>query len=179
MPRFLLALILLASCCLATANEPAPTTASRFVAKVKFLRVDGGKQIMAVNTEVTGTKGTPLKTNLGGKDGLTLRLEMRDVPDIQPSQYIAQFKLVETDRDKDTILSQPAIMTTAGTPAKVMVGTSANRIEVELVVREIGAASPAASRPASTAGGKIIMGGVNPRIIIQEEEEEKLGIPAP
>jgi hypothetical protein len=122
---------------------------------------------MAVNTEVTGTKGTPLKTVLGGKDGLTLRLEMKDVPNAKPSQYLAQFKLTNGRQ----VLSAPALVTTVGKPAKLMVGQEkGDRIEVDLVVREIAAASSAVS------ASQIIMGGVTPRTIIQEEEEEKLGV---
>ena len=69
MARFVFACLLIGSWChAAIAAESAPSAnAPRYVAKVKFLRVEGGKQIIAVDTEVTGTKGTPLKANLGGK----------------------------------------------------------------------------------------------------------------
>ena len=158
----------------AAAAESAPlTTAPRYVVKVKCLRVEDGKQIIAVDTEVTGTKGTPLKTNLGGKDGLVLNLDMRDVPGGSPPKYVARLKLVESKKGKENVLSAPTIMTTAGTPAKLMVGQEkGDRIEVDLMVREVVLTA--------SSHGTSLMKMVNPRIIIQDEEEDKLGVtPSP
>ena len=174
MARLVFACLLIGSSChAAVAAESAPsTTAPRYVVKVKFLRVEDGKQIIAVDTEVTGTKGTPLKTNLGGKNGLVLKLDMRDVPGGSPPKYVARLKLVESKKGKENVLSAPTIMTTAGTPAKLMVGQEkGDRIEVDLTVREIAAASSL---------GTSRMKMVNIPIIIQDEEEEKLGVtPSP
>lgn len=180
MSRLLFALVLAVSSCPALASEPPPTTATRYIAKVSFLKVDGGKQL-SLNTEVIGTKGTPLKTALGGKDGLTLTLDMHDLPNTMPTQYVAQFKLVEIGKDgKENVLSAPALVTTVGRPAKIMVGQEkGDRIEVDLVVREISGASSAASGHPNKSPSQIIVGGVTPRIIIQEEEEEKLGVVSP
>jgi type II secretory pathway component GspD/PulD (secretin) len=170
MARFVFACLLIgSSCCAAVADSGPSANAPRYVAKVKFLRVDGGKQIIAVDTEVTGTKGTPLKTNLGGKDGLVLKLDMRDVPGGTPSQYVIQFKLIETKNGKESVLSAPTIMTTAGRPAKLMVGQEkGDRIEVDLTVREVAATA--------SSHGTSLMKMVNPRIIIQDEEEDRMEI---
>ena len=82
MVRFVFACLLIGSWChAAVAAESGPSAnAPRYVVKVRYLRIDGGKQTISVDTEVTGTKGTPLKTNLGSKDGLVLKLEIRDSP---------------------------------------------------------------------------------------------------
>ena len=166
MPRLAAALILF-GCCHVAASDTPPPTAARYVAKVKFMRVDGGKQIVTVETEVTGTKGTPLKADLSGEDGLILKLEMRDLPSGQPTQYLAQFRLTNGRQ----VLSAPTLVTTTGRPAKLTVGQEkGDRIEVDLVVGEIGAASSAASGQV----GFVSCG--SPRIIIQGEEEEKLPV---
>ena len=99
---FIACLLIGSWCHAAVAAESGPSAnAPRYVVKVRFLRVEGGKQIIAVDTEVTGTKGTPLKTNLGGKDGLVLKLDMRDVPGGSPPQYVAHLKLVESKKGKE------------------------------------------------------------------------------
>ena len=170
MARFAFACLLIGSWCpAAVAAESAPlTTAPRYVAKVKFLRVEGGKQTIAVDTEVTGTKGTPLKTNLGGKDGLVLKLDIRDVAGGTPSQYVIQFKLIETKNGKESVLSAPTITTTAERPAKLMVGQEkGDRIEVDLTVREVAATSTL---------GTSRMKMVNIPIIIQDEEEDRMEV---
>jgi len=182
MPRLLPVVILLGSCCPAFASEPpSPATVAQYTAKVEFLRVGGGKEIVAVNTDITGTKGKPTKAVLAGKDGLALTLDMRDLPGSSPTQYLAQFKLTEIGKNgKENLLSAPALVTTVGRPAKLMVGQEkGDRIEVDLVVRETAAASTASSDHPNKPPSQIIMGGVTPRIIIQEEEEEKLRVPAP
>ncbi len=142
MARLVLACLLIGSLChAAIAAESGPSTnAPRYVAKVKFLRVEDGKQIIAVDTEVTGTQGMPLKASLDGKNGLFLKLDMRDVPGGAPPKYVAQFNLVETKNGKEIVLSAPTIMTTAERPAKLMVGQEkGDRIEVDLTVREAAA----------------------------------------
>ena len=173
MPRLLIVALLFGSCGPILAAEPSSVAPARYSAKVKFLRVDGGKQIIAVDTEVTGTKGKLLKTALAGKDGLTLTLDMQDLPGSTPTQYLAQFKLT----GKGRVWAEPKLVIVVGRPAKLMVGhEKGDRIEVELVVRDIAAASSAASGHPNKSPSQIIMGGVTPRIIIQEEEEEKLGV---
>ena len=171
MARFVFVCLLIGSWChAAAAAESGPSAnAPRYVAKVRFLRVDGGKQVIAVETEVTGTKGMPLKTNLRGKDGLVLKLDMRDLPGGAPPQYIAHFTLVEKKNGKEIVLSAPTIMTIVGRPAKLMVGQEkGDRIEVDLTVREVVlAASPR---------GTSLMKMVNPRIIISDEEEDRMEI---
>ena len=187
MPRLVAALILFGSCCPVFASEPPPLSpAARYSAKIKFLRVDGGTQIIAVDTEVTGTKGTPLKTNLGGKDGLILKLELRDLNGGTPTQYLAQFRLTEKGR----VLAEPVLVTTAGKPAKLTVGQEkGDRIEVEVTVSE-GVSAAIESKPtgreqtnrrqppaaAPSSYGTSLMMMVHPRLIIQEEEEEKLPV---
>ena len=71
------------------------------------------------------------------------------------------------------MLSAPTITTTAGTPAKLLVGQEkGDRIEVDLTVREV----VSAASSLGTSRMKI----VNILIIIQDEEEEKLGVtPSP
>jgi hypothetical protein len=139
MPRFLIACMLLGSWCHAAAEETAsPAAAPRYAAKIKFLKIDRGRQIMAVNTEVAGTAGMPLKTTLRGRNGLVLKLEMQDVAGSAPAQYLARFKLVETGRHKEIVLSEPTLVTTVGHPAKLMVGEKdGDRLELDLVVREV------------------------------------------
>ena len=135
--------------------------------------IRGGALIIAVDTEVTGTKDTPLKTNLGGENGLVLKLDMRDAPGGAPPKYVAHLKLVESKKGKENVLSAPTIMTTAGTPAKLMVGQEkGDRIEVDLTVREVVSAA--------SSLGTSRMKMVNIPIIIQNEEEQKLGVtPSP
>ena len=98
---------------------------------------------------------------------------MRDVPGGSPPKYVARLKLVESKKGKENVLSAPTIMTTAGTPAKLMVGQEkGDRIEVDLTVRE----AVAATSSLGTSRMKV----VNIPIIIQDEEEEKLGVtPSP
>jgi len=174
MARFFIACLVIGSWCQsAVAAESAPSAnALRYVVKVRYLRVDGGKQTIVVDTEVTGTKGTPLKTNLGGKDGLVLKLDMRDVSGGSPPKYVAHLKLVESKKGKENVLSAPTIMTTAGTPAKLMVGQEkGDRIEVDLMVREVVSAS---------SYGTTLISVAAPRIIIQDEEEDKMEVqPSP
>jgi hypothetical protein len=130
MARFILA-CLLAELCLqpAVAAEPARSTASRYVAKIKFVRVEEGRQLIAVDTEVTGTKGTPLKAVLGDKNGLVLKLDMQDLP----GGYVARIVLVDTNNGREAVLCRPRIMTAEGVPATIRVGG----LEVDLLVRAV------------------------------------------
>ena len=167
MARFVFACLLIGSWChAAVAADSGPTAnVPGYVAKIKFLRVEDGKQVITVETEVTGTKGTPLKTNLRGKDGLVLKLDMRDLPGGTPSQYVVQLKLVESKKGKEIVLSAPTITTTAERPAKLMVGQEkGDRIEVDLTVREVVSAT--------SSLGTSRMQIVRPRIIISDGEEE-------
>jgi hypothetical protein len=167
MSRLVIACVLFGSWChAASSSKPlSPANATRYAAKVKYLKVDGGNQIMAVETEITGLKGTTLKTTLGGKNGLTLKLEIQDVPGSKPSQYLAHFELLETKRDKVIVLSAPTIVTTVGHPAKLMVGQEkGDRIEVDLTVREIASAAieskATSDKPAkSKVTEKLTLGG--------------------
>jgi hypothetical protein len=162
------------SCCHAVADEAAHVpNATRFVAKIKFIEVRQ-KQTMTVETEVTGTKGKPLKMDLGGQRmGRQLRLEMHDVPDTQPPQYFAQFRLVAVTKERvQKVLAEPALVTVVGRPAKFVSGAEkGDRIEIELTVKEMGTAGPAAPGEGIATRCGLILGGVTPRIIIQEEEE--------
>ena len=138
MARFFLACLLIGSWChVAIAADSGPSiTAPSYVAKVRYLRVENGKQIIAVETEVKGTKGTPLNTILSSKDGLVLNLYLRNVWDTPP-QYWVHFRLVETKNGKESVLSEPDLLTTVGHPAKLRVGDDNFRTEVDLAVREI------------------------------------------
>jgi hypothetical protein len=138
MVRFLFACLLIGSYCQsALAVDPsASSEAARYVAQVKYLRIEDGKQIIAIETEVKGTKGTPLNSVLSSKDGLVLNLYLRNVSDT-PSQYWVHFRLVETKNGKKSLLSDPDLVTTVGHPAKMRVGDDNSRTEVELAVREI------------------------------------------
>ena len=172
MDHLLSVVILLGSCCPVFASEtpPPPANAARYSAKIKFLRVDGGKQTIAVDTEVTGTKGKPLKTALGGKDGLTLNLEIHDLAGSTPTQYLAQFKLTNGRQ----VLSEPALVTTADKPAKLMVGAEhGDRIEVDLIVKEGAAAKAQPPAAAPSSHGTSLMMMVDPRIIIQDKDDEE------
>jgi len=142
MTRFILACLLVGSCCHAVADDaalaPNPT---RFATKIKFVEVrQKQKQTMTVETEVTGTKGTPLKIDLGGQSmGRQLRLEMHDVPETQPPQYFAQFRLVEVKKGRvQKVLAEPALVTVVGRPAKFVSGAEkGDRIEIDLTVNEV------------------------------------------
>ena len=174
MARFIFACLLIGSCChAAIAAESVPSvTAPRYLVKVRYLRIDGGKKTIAVETEVTGTKGTPLKADLAKRDGMVLKLHMRELPGGTPSRYVAYLKLVESKNGKEIVLSAPMLIVTAERPAKLMVGQEkGDRIEVDLTVRDVAAAS---------SYGTSLMNRVNIPIIIQDEEEEKLGVtPSP
>ena len=134
MPRLLFVFIVFASCCFAVADEKSPPkTATKYTATIEFVKVEQGKQVIAVDTKVIGTKGTPLKVDLGGRDGLALKLEIQDLQGATPSQYLAQFRLIE----KGKVLSAPTITTTVERPAKLFVGQEkGDRIEVDLTVKE-------------------------------------------
>jgi hypothetical protein len=166
--RFAFTCLLIGSWChTAFAAESAPSAKTpRYVATVRLLQVESGKLSTAVETEVTGVKGTPLKTNLASK-GLVLKLDMRDVPGDARSQYVAQFSLVESKQGKQVVLSAPTITTTAGVPGKLTVSQEkGDRIEVDLTVREV--------VPASIYGNSL-MTVVTPRII-QDDEEDKMEV---
>ncbi len=174
MTRFIVACMFVGSCCQAVADEAAPVpNATRFVAKIKFVEVRQ-KQTMTVEAEVKGTEGTPLKIDLGGQSmGRQLRLEMHDVPDAQPPQYFAQFRLVEVKKGRvQEVLAEPALVTVIGRPAKFVSGAEkGDRIEIELTVKEVGTAASAASGEGIATRSGLILGGVTPRIIIEEEDE--------
>lgn len=171
-------------------EPPVSTNAARYVAKIKFLKVSDGKEVIAVETEVIGTKGTPLKATLGSKNELTLKVEMQDTS-CNPSRYVAQFNLVEIKGDKTTVLSRPTLMTTIGEPAKILLGKEkGDRLEVDFTVREIASTANEPKSPAhglakseqppvsaASSLGTSLMMMVNPRIIIQEEEEPR--VPSP
>ena len=141
MTRLLLACLHVGSCCHDVADEAAPApNPTRFVAKIKLVEVRE-KQTMTVETEVKGTKGTPLKIDLGGQSmGRQLRLEMHDLPDTQPPQYFAQFRLVEVQKGRvQKVLAEPALVTVVGRPARFVSGAEVgDRIEIDLTVKEAG-----------------------------------------
>ena len=149
MTRLLIVCLLLATCCHAAADEAASASnAIRFVARIKFVEVRQN-QTMTMETEVKGTKGTPLKIDLGGQSmGRQLRLEMHDVPDTQPPQYFAQFRLVAVTKERvQKVLAEPALVTVVGRPGKFVSGAEkGDRIEIELTVKEVGTAASAALR---------------------------------
>jgi hypothetical protein len=140
MLRLLIVCLLAGSCCHAVADEAAPVpNTTRFVAKIKLVEVRE-KQTMTVETEVKGTKGTPLKIDLDGQSmGRQLRLEMHDVPDTQPPQYFVQFRLVEVKKGRvQKVLAEPALVTLVGSPAKFVSGAEkGDRIEIDLTVNEV------------------------------------------
>jgi hypothetical protein len=198
MSQLLIARLVLGLCSLVVAAEPVatPKNDARFVAKITFSRFvakDNHKTSFA--TEVAGTKGEPLKVNLGGVNGLRLLIDIREVENSRPAQYLAEIKLMEMGSDgRPRALSAPKIVTTAGQAAKVSVGVEGqDRTELSLTITEKTAANsdgpkpgdqtPAGKKPTSIStgpdGATSLMKMVNPRIIIQEEEEEKLGIEMP
>ena len=69
---------------------------------------------------------------------------MEDVPEASSSQYLAQFKLIETKQDgKQDVLSAPKILVIAGQMANIMIGEvspdgkKGDRIEIEFTVNEL------------------------------------------
>ena len=170
----------------------SPTTGTRYVAEIKFLRV-ADKRTITIETGVAGTKGMPLKTDLVGPNGLRLKLDIRDIADTRPTQYLAKLRLTEVKKDgKKYVLCEPRIITVVGHRAELMVGEGGkDRTEFELLVKEGAAVNrdapkPAAQKPTNKEqsqgsvgpeGTTSLMKMVSPRIIIQEEEEEKLGVP--
>jgi hypothetical protein len=134
MLRLLVVSVLIGSCFQSVAAEPTPRhDAPRYVAKIKCRLVNDGRQLIAVDTDVTGAKGTPLQTVLGSKDGLVLKLQMRDVPGGASSMYVAELTLIETKGGKEFVRSHPTIATVEGEPAMLKIGG----LEVELVVRPV------------------------------------------
>lgn len=141
MSRLLLTCLLLGTWSFVAAAETAtsPTSGTRYVAKIKFLRVFQDKQTVSIDTEVAGTKGTPLKTDLAGPKGMVLKLDIRDITGKGPTMYLAEFRLIEVKKDgKEYVLNHPRIVTVVGHPAKLRVGEEGkDRIEVDLIVKEV------------------------------------------
>jgi hypothetical protein len=139
MTRYLVACLLVGLGYHAAADEPAaPPNPTRFAAKIKFIEVRH-KQTVTVETEVPGIKGTPLKMDLGAENrGRQLRLEMHDIPDTQPPQYFAQFRLVEVKKGRVMkVLAEPALVTVVGRAARFVSGAEqGDRIEIDLTVKE-------------------------------------------
>ena len=92
----------------------APNT-PLYVATIKYVLLEDGKENFACNTTSMERIGTSLKatlgetastTNSGGKnaridtDALVLKLDMLRVPGTTPSQYDAQFRLTEINNGK-------------------------------------------------------------------------------
>jgi hypothetical protein len=202
MSRLLLACLLLGLCHSAAAETASTASGTRYVVKFKFLKVDQkGTRNTAIASEVAGTKGTPLRTDLRVPNGMVLKLDIREVADSQPTYYVAEFKLIEAKKDgKQKVLAKPTILTAVGCPASLKIGAEASdRIEVNLIVNEKVSAEDGGKKATqsptknyqpcplaeldqtrdNTPPSRIIMGGVEPRIIIQDEEEERLSIPTP
>lgn len=192
MLRVFLTCVLLAACTQAVATEPASsTTDTRYTVKFKLLRVEG-EQATTIEREVTGVRGTPLKCKFNGPNGLVLNLDVRDEANsqpplrTQPTTYIAELKLVEATNDSEQrVLSQPKVATVAGCPAKLLVGDKkGDRVELDLIIKE-GMAGATKSQAVvqdatnskkqkyfpSTTYGMSLMKMVDPRALIQEEEE--------
>ena len=157
MTRLLIVCSLLATCCHAAAGEAASASnAIRYVAKIKFVEVRQN-QTMTMETEVAGNKGMPLKVHLGGQSmGRQLRLEMQDVPDTQPPQYFAQFRLVEVQKGRvQKVLAEPALVTVVGRPARFVSGAEeGDRIEIDLTVKEAGVRSSPRKSEGSRQSGE-------------------------
>lgn len=174
-------------------NDTTPTNAVHYVAKIKFLEVRQ-KQTITMQTEVSGVAGVPLKTDLSGSSmKRQLKLQLQDVPSSKPTQYVAEFQWVEIQKDGTvTVLFAPKLMTTVGVPALIRVGEEkGDRFEINLTVTEgvsvankpktttqnpTNSKQPTVCNPTTTSSGTLRMGFVTPRIIIQEEEEDRLPI---
>ncbi len=219
MLRFLIASVVIGSCCHALASDTAspghtvprtalqrvaphvvpigtasPTSAVRYVAKIKFQEVRQ-QQTSTMQAEVAGVTGTPLKIDLSSQSmARQLKLELRDVPSSKPTQYLTQFEWVELRKDGTSkVLFAPKIVTTVGTPATMKVGEEkGDRFEFNLTVTER-ASTACKSKPATqdptnskqpsvpppSSMGVSLMRMVDPRIIIQEEEEDRLEVVQP
>jgi hypothetical protein len=112
------------------------------------------KQTIGMDTELAGTRGTPLKFEANGVPTVNgrckLKIEIQDVPGSKPTQYVAQFKWIEIEKSgKENTVAAPKITTLGGTPAKLTFKTEdGDPIEIELKVREI-ASAPNNSKPPS------------------------------
>lgn len=141
MSRFLFLAALLAPWCLFSAQaEPPASATAQYVAKIRFLEIaEEGKRKLALTTEIQGTHGSPLKVAVGGVNGRVLRLEIQDTPETTPTQYDAQFRLIQAGTDgEEAVISAPRLVALAGTPAKVMIGEeNGDRIEIDLTVTEV------------------------------------------
>lgn len=128
-----------------------------------------------------GKTGTPLSCNFDGPNSLVLQLDVRDMPGTQSAFYVAEFKLLEATKDKkQRVVHHPTIATKAGVPARLRTGDKdGDRVEVELTISE-GMTLATDPKPSTRSNlGMSMMQMVNPRIIITEEEEERLGIVPP
>jgi len=123
----------------------------RYVAKIKFLQVaQEGEQKTTVDTELRGTQGTPLKASIGGTNGVTVSLEVQDVPKSRPSQYLAAFRIVERHGDEESVLAAPKICILAEHSGMIMTDKApplpdrekGDRIELKFVVTEQPGQSP-------------------------------------
>jgi hypothetical protein len=167
------------------ANDTAPTNAVHYVAKINLLEVRH-KQSTAMQTAVSGVEGTPLRLTLSGSMGRRLKLQLQDVPNSKPTQYVAEFQWVEIQKDGAVkVLFAPKLVTTVGVPALIRIGEEkGDRFEINLTVTEgVSVANkpkittqnptnrkqPTVCNPSSS--GTLRMGFVTARIISVQEEE--------
>jgi hypothetical protein len=197
---FAVCLLIVSSCQIAD-EPPCPTGKPGYVVKIRFLEVRQAKTFGA-STEVGGIRGSPLKIEVARILERRLYLEVQEVPGTQPTQYLVELRGSEVQQDGSLkVLFEPKLVTTVGRPATLKIGErQGDRIEVEISVREDTVAIPAASgqpnqpKPRTTAPatgkppppsvpsnlGTSRMQMVDPRLIIQEEEEERLPVqPSP
>ena len=156
--------------------KPSPSDV-QFVANVKF-HSETAHGSQDIRTQIACLKGTPLIHELGGTidehvvPGLswkplndmlggrfdrmerherTVYLDLCEVAGTQPTQYRAEFRLIEIKNGgKPTVLAKPTLVTVVGQPAKLTVGEAGkDRIEVEIVVNERAAVQHAAAQPAA------------------------------
>ncbi len=191
MSRLLLTCLLLGvSSLVAAAETKSPPSGVPFVAKLRYEHCEDGRT-MTIVTEVSGTKSTPLKHDVVGPEGTVLRLEFQDIAGTRPTQYVAKFRLTRMKDGKTHVLSEPIVATMAGRPVEFGVGekgkywTGFDLLIGEGSALKAEAPKPAAQNstnkelprvPASPEGTTSLMKMVPPRIIIQEEEEDKMGV---
>ena len=155
MVRFVFACLLVGSwfhAGIAAAPPIAPNT-PLYIATIKYVLLEDGKETLACDTTTTERIGIAMKatlgetastSNSGGRDSridtdaFVLKLDMVSVPGTTPSQYDAQFRLIEIKNGKQIVRSEPKLIATVGKPARLRIGgEKGDRIEIDLTVREM------------------------------------------
>ncbi len=95
--------------------------------------------ITALDTKIVGTVGTPLKLALGGTGKTRIELEIDEVANSKPKQYVVQFTVVDTKPGgTEVFLPSPKLFIQEGIPSGLKVEReNGNRMEIEMTVTEV------------------------------------------